>query len=242
MKIVAFDLWGDYGHFKIPYTTTSPLTFPIPSKTALYGIIGAFLGYKKDEYLKNFQNKSWKFAIALNHPIKKTHIAENLIDSKKATMFARMSKDKACRTQIKIEFLKDPSFRIYAASNQIEELMRLENLLKEHESTYSISLGISECLANFNYVGSFEAENIQTSDFIEISSILPLSLILGISSIDFSKAERKYIKVHTPLEMAPDRELLASEDFIVESEGKTIFAKPTEITQLKENEKFIALF
>ena len=242
MKIVAFDLWGDYGHFKIPYTTTSPLTFPIPSKTALYGIIGAFLGYNKNDYLKNFQNKSWKFAVALNNPIKKTHIAENLIDSGEVKMFARMPKGKACRTQIKIEFLKDPSFRIYAASNQTEELVRLENLLENHESTYSISLGISECIANFEYIGSFEASNRQPTNIIEVSSILPLSAISGLSEIDFSKEERKYIKVHTPLEMAPDRELLASEDFIVEASGKTILAKPNQATRIEEINKFIVLF
>jgi CRISPR-associated protein Cas5h len=242
MKIVAFDLWGNYGHFKVPYTTTSPLTLPFPSKTALYGIIGAFLGYGKNDYLKKFQNKSWKFAVTLNNPIVKTHIAENLIDSKKVKMFARMKTGTPCRTQIKIEFLKDPSFRIYAASTQTEELQKLEELLKNHNSTYSVYLGISECIANFEYIGSFETTDVLPDNIIEISSILPLSTISGLSEIDFSKNDRKYIKVHAPLEMAPDRELLASEDFIVEASGKTILAKPNQATKIEEANKFIVLF
>ena len=46
-KVLVFDIWSEYGHFKKPYTTTSPLTFSIPSRTALTGIIGAILGIEK---------------------------------------------------------------------------------------------------------------------------------------------------------------------------------------------------
>ena len=48
-KIIIFDIWGDYAHFKKPYTTTSPLTYSIPSRTALTGIIGAIMGIRKDK-------------------------------------------------------------------------------------------------------------------------------------------------------------------------------------------------
>ena len=159
MKIVVFEVWGDYAHFRIPYTTSSPLTFPIPTKTALYGIIGAFLGYPKYAYLDNFQNKSWQFAVSLKRPISKTYIPENFINTKVVKMFARMPKHESCRTQINLEFLKSPKFRIYVTSVYQEELNKLENMLKEHKSMYNIVLGISECLANFEYIGSFDGKN-----------------------------------------------------------------------------------
>ncbi|MFB3896899.1 MAG: CRISPR-associated protein Cas5, partial [bacterium] len=30
MKILVFDIWGDLGHFRKFYTTTSPLSFSFP--------------------------------------------------------------------------------------------------------------------------------------------------------------------------------------------------------------------
>ncbi len=243
MKILVFDLWGDLGHFKIPYTITSPLTLPIPSKTSLYGIIGAILGYDKREYLKYFQNKLLKFAVSLNNPIDKTHISENLLNTKVVKMFARMPKGKSCRTQIRFEFLKNPSFRIFVTSKKNDELQELEKMLAFHKTTYTVSLGLSECLANFKFIGSFEVEKEESSsDFIEINSVLPLSKISDASKIEILQAGKKYIKVHAPLEMLPDRELIESEDFLVESNGGTINVKMDNFVRIKELSANIVFF
>ena len=48
-KVLVFEVYGKYAHFKKPYTTTSPLTYSIPSRTALTGIIGAIIGIEKNE-------------------------------------------------------------------------------------------------------------------------------------------------------------------------------------------------
>ena len=44
MKCLVFDIKGDYGHFKKYYTTSSPLTFSIPPRTTVSGMIGALIG------------------------------------------------------------------------------------------------------------------------------------------------------------------------------------------------------
>lgn len=234
MKILVFDLWGDYGHFKVPYTITSPLTLPIPSKTALYGIIGAILGYDKNNYLNHFQDKTWMFAVGLNNPIAKTHIAENLINTKAVKVFARMEKGKSCRTQIRIEFLKNPSFRLYVSSKDDAEFTRLEEMLSLHKTAYSVSLGISECLANFNFIGSFDGmPQCGNDNFIDLNTVLPLSKIQSSDQINFLISDRKYIKIHAPLEMKPDRELISSENFLIESNGKNISVKHTNYLTIK---------
>jgi len=46
-KYLVFDISASYGHFKKPYTTTSPLTYSIPTRTAVSGIIAAVLGFGK---------------------------------------------------------------------------------------------------------------------------------------------------------------------------------------------------
>jgi len=243
MKIVVFDLWGDYGHFRIPYTTSSPLSFPIPTKTAIYGIIGAFLGYNKNTYLENFQNGEWKISISIKNRVKKIYIPENFINTKKAKMFSRMPKNESCRTQINMEFIKNPYFRIYVNSQNNGELLKLENLLKEHRSHYTIVLGISECLANFKYLGTFDGIEKSNPEFTHINSILPLKEITSASSISFiASEEREFIKIHIPTEMRSDRELSKTADFLIERTGKTIYAKVKKYTEIKELSEKIILF
>jgi len=241
MKIVVFDIWGDYGHFRIPYTTSSPLTFPVPPKTAIYGIIGAILGYDKASYLDNFQDKRWKVAIGIKNEVVSTRIPENFINTKSVKLFARMPIGKSCRTQINMEFLKNPYYRIYVTSTCEEELLRLSKHLKAHKSVYTVSLGISECLANFKYVGTYSGE-IKYSDFTEISSILPLSLVQNASRINFLTEGTKYLRIHLPLEMKDDRELVESDDFILEVTGKGIKADLEKYIRVVELEENIVLF
>jgi CRISPR-associated protein Cas5h len=57
MKVLVFDVWGEFGHFRKHYTTTSPLTYSIPPRTAIAGMIAAIEGFGKDEYLQYFSKE-----------------------------------------------------------------------------------------------------------------------------------------------------------------------------------------
>ena len=229
MDVIVFDIFADYGHFKVPYTTTSPLTLPVPSKTAIYGIIGAIMGFHKDDYLTRFQDGSCRIAIGVRRPIRKTHISENLINTKnvsKTSLFARMnSRKSAPRTQVKIEFLKEPGYRLYITHSDERLLKELLSLIKEHKSVYTLSFGITECLANFEYTGFYQTEEAGDSgEFVCLNSILPLKLIASTDDIKLDDS-KYYIRTHIPLEMKPDRELLKTGDFLIEANGETITAK-----------------
>ena len=110
-KIIIFDIWGDYAHFKKPYTTTSPLTYSIPSRTALTGIIGAIMGIRKDKNNEDLNYSKCNLSIRIMNPIKKTIINQNLINTKTAEKMSRM-KSKGGRTQIRIENLKDVKYNL----------------------------------------------------------------------------------------------------------------------------------
>jgi CRISPR-associated protein Cas5h len=243
MKIIVFDLWGDYAHFRVPYTTSSPLTFPIPTKTALYGLIGAILGYDKNEYLKKFNGDKWRFAVYLKKPIKKIYIPINFINTKEAKLFARMPRDKSCRTQINMEFLKEPNYRIFVNSENEDELNNLKELLKNHKSNYTVYLGISECIANFKFIGDYNDNDEVTNinDYMEISSIIPTSQIND-GKIDFTFNDLKILKVHIPTEMKPDRELIESQFFILEANGKKIKAQVKNYVRVEDLDENIIFF
>jgi len=240
MKTLVFDLFAPLGHFKVPYTVTSPLTFPVPPKTSLYGIFGAILGVDKDKYIEKFNKIGCKVAIRLLNPVQRIHISENLINTKNVELFARMNSRKSPpHTRIKFEFLKNPAFRIYITMNNLDILNNMAELLKKHKSIYSVSLGLSECLANYTYIGMFDSvckEN--DKEFVKISSILPADSVSGTNDISIGEPGNKYIRVHLPVKMKPDRELVEIKDFIVETNGHYIEArvkKYNDVIDLKEN-------
>lgn len=48
---VVFDVTAEYAHFRRPYAITTALTFPIPTRTALCGLVGAITGLPKNDGL-----------------------------------------------------------------------------------------------------------------------------------------------------------------------------------------------
>lgn len=237
-KILVFDIWADYAHFKKYYTTTSPLTFAIPPKTTLYGVIGAILGLDKEEYLNYFQQGKCQIGVEIKKPIKKTRINLNLIDTKKAKLMSRID----TRTQIKTEYLKDVKYRIYFQHQNDEIYDKLKKYLKEHKSVYSISLGLSENLANFEFVGEYEVDKIDgNEDWVDLTTVLRIDDDLTKGDIDFSQGDREYYSDKVALEMKPDREVIDYGQIVFEGEGKSIKAKPKEYYELENGEKCFLL-
>lgn len=222
-KFLVFDVWGDYAHFKKYYTTSSPLTFSIPPRTAIIGLISAIIGKGKEEYLSVMAKNKSKIAIRIIKPIKKIRITQNLIDTKGGYWRPVKRGNLTGRTQIRFEYLKEPRFRIYFSHSDIGIYEILKNNLKEHKSVYTPYLGISECIADFVFIDEVSIDNICDSyDFININTVIPLDVI---EEIDFLQENRKYFKERIPTEMLPGRIVTEYREVLYEVEGKPIKAK-----------------
>jgi len=215
MRILIFDIWGDFGHFKKFYTTSSPLSFSIPPPTAVYGMIGAILGLQKYEYLKHLNGRTTKVGIQILKPIKKTRMTINLIDTKNSGSFHLIKS----RTQIKTEFLKNPAYRLFININDKNLFEQLIKKVKNKENHYTLSLGLANLLANFSYVGLEEAKPLNISD--KVDTAIPSENIKEIEV----KEGKKYFKEKLPIDMTPDREPLSYKDVVMELNGSNLEGK-----------------
>lgn len=242
MKILAFDIWGDYGHFRKFYTTTSPLTFSFPPPPTIAGILGAIYGTDKNtnEYLKIFGNGRCKIALQILNPVKKVRMGINLLETKGTNLRLPMSdKNLALRTQIRTEFLKFPAFRIYITHEGDEVFGSLCKYIAEHKSVYTVSLGLSELLANFRYVRTYEADSVINGDLVDIYTPIRITNLIP-DGLDIESG-KKYFKEKMPIVMNQDRIVEKYEDVIFEPDGKTIKAKVKTCWKL-ENGENIAFF
>jgi len=245
-RALVFDIWGDYAHFRRFYTTTSPLTFPIPPRTALCGLIGAIIGLEKEnnEYLKYFAKDSAFIGLRLlssvKTSVKKVMIAENLIDTKTARGIGmNLIKN---RTQIGFEFLKDPRYRIYFYHRDKTIYDTLKEKLKYHKSVYTPCFGLSENIANFEFIDELGTKvNIPVSDYIKIHSVLPTENIEKQKGINFN-IPGEYFSVRLPAEMTTERIITKYSDILFERKGKPIEAKLISrywTINYKEEENFV---
>src|SRR5208283_1375765 len=204
MKVLVFDIWGDYAHFRKFYTTSSPLTFSFPPPPTIAGIMGAIYGAGKDEYLNIFAPIKCRLALKIVSPVRKVRMGINLINTKGNYWQPVKKKNHAPRTQIRTEFLKDPHFRIYAAHKDEKVFNKLGQSIKEHRCIYSVSLGLSELLADFRFIAIYEAEESHTG-LAELSTPIRAANFHSDSDGLVIEPGKKYFKEKIPIRMNPDR-------------------------------------
>ncbi|NPA34530.1 MAG: type I-B CRISPR-associated protein Cas5 [Chlorobi bacterium] len=234
MRVVVFDVWGDFAHFRKFYTTTSPLSFPFPPPPTVAGLLGAIYGTSKlnghlliNKYLEVFGYDKCKIAVRIINPIEKIRQSINLLDTK--------SSPNNFRTQIKTEFIRNPKYRLYVSHEDDEIMTNLEKKLKNHAPVYSVSLGLAYLLANFQYVDTFAGEPVRANDYEEISSIIPLSKI---DDVDIERAE-KIFREKIPVHMTPERVVKKYEFVVFNPDGKPLSVKSENILRLDNGEKII---
>lgn len=239
MKVLVFDIWADYAHFRKFYTTSSPLTFSFPPPSTIAGILGAIYGTSKIEYLEVFSSDKCHLAIQIVNPVKKVRMGINLINTKGNYWIPYGNQYHEPRTQIRTEFLKEPHFRIYFSYKDEKVIERLDTLIKEHKSVYTVSLGLSELLADFKHIGLYSAERIEDGRAVELSTPIVFSNLMN-NGLEIETG-KKYFKEKIPIIMNPERIIEKYDDVIFETEGKTIKAKVTTCYRL-ENGENIAFF
>jgi CRISPR-associated protein Cas5h len=232
-KVIVFDVWGDYAHFRKSYSTSSPLTYSFPPRTALSGMIGAITGLGKSEYFRHFLKDSAKIGCKILEPVKKVRIGENLIDTKSAVKMHLIKN----RTQIRFEFVKDPRYRIYFFHSDEALYMKLRDLLLGHQSIYTPCLGLSELVCNFEFRGEFRL--IKCSEDTQfIDSVVPGRSLLEPPEFEEGK---EYFSEVMPEEMGEGREVTEYSEILFERNGKSIKARVRELWEVEDGERIIFL-
>ncbi len=233
-EILIFDISSEYGHFRKYNTTTSPLTYSIPTRTAVAGAVGAVLGMEREisdgVYPKGvvpvqefFSKQNSDIAVQILNPVKKETVAMNLINTKKS--FYDLTK--AGRTQIEFELLKNSKYRIFLSLHDNEQVFNeLAERIKETKHHFSPYLGLAQFTANLDYVDTVKADFVENTKrlFIEIITAVNLSKINDENPIEFNYSAM-YSANNMPMEMNRNREVQEYSEVLIEKNGNPVNAK-----------------
>lgn len=222
MKVLAFDIWAEYAHYKKIYATTSALSYCLPIKTAMYGYVGAILGFEKsgNEYLKFFQDKNCLIGIQILKPIVMQRININL----RATLGRMKSTDN--RKPTTMEFVYQPKYRIYFNHTNNDIHSQLKKQLQNKDAVYTPTMGIANLISNFEYFGEVDAKLIQEpSKVVSIQSVIAKKYFI---SFDVEALKEKFSEIIEQsmyaIEMDLDRNVTERDDILLERKAKTIDA------------------
>ena len=240
-KVLVFDIWGDYAHFRKNYSTSSPLTYSFPPRTALSGLIGAIAGLDKEGYFRYFSKDEAWIGCKILEPVKKVRISENLIDTKKSKIKINTKSKTGIlriknRFRVRFELVKAPKYRIYFSYSEDQFFDRLRDLIANHQSVYTPCLGLSHHICNFQFVGEFRLKKCG-EDFSFIDSVIPSKCIL---EVDFNEG-MKYFSEVMPNVMGEAREVTEYSEVLFESNGTKIRAKVKELWEAENGERIVFL-
>ena len=227
MKILVFDIWGEYAHFKKIYATTSALSYVVPPKTSIYGYIGAILGLEKEDniYLNSFQNKQCLIGISVRSPIVMQRLGINL----KAELGRKKEGDPPKPTMM--EFVHRPHYRLYVHHSDKAIYESLKLAIMEKRSVFTPTMGLANLLSSFKFVGEFDAEKSITTKTIEIHSVIPKKQFVAFDSSIFDDTEQNFSIVEQSmyaLEMDKERNVTERDDILLERKCNPILAQVKE--------------
>ncbi|MCA9199790.1 MAG: type I-B CRISPR-associated protein Cas5 [Planctomycetales bacterium] len=239
MDVVVFRYHGRFAHFLRAETTVNAMTYPVPPRTVIFGLIGAVLGLPKD--CAQEELTSARIAVAGKIPSTfwhKTNMRKNLPaplafqvkKNEKGT-----SKDEK-NTRIPQEFLWKPSFRVFVS---LPDRFHHEfaNRVEERRWHFSPCMGLSELLANLEWEQNLTATQLG-SEVQYVNSVVPLDRCKLDSQTAYSSSLALH-KVRMPRDVTRDR-VFTHANYVLERDGQPIPVESDQAWQVGD-EKVIFL-
>jgi len=162
MEIISFDISGKIAHFRKYYTNNTALSFSIPPRTTIMGMLAAIYGLPKDSYYELFSSDNIDIGISSLYKTKKTIHRLNLL---KITGINDFRGNKG-HIQTPFEIVtgeninkSNITYRIFLRPVNIDEKIytRLRELIKMKKNNFALTLGTANFNASLSNYKEYEA-------------------------------------------------------------------------------------
>ncbi|SHD77701.1 type I-B CRISPR-associated protein Cas5b [Schnuerera ultunensis] len=221
MAIVIFELWGKFAHFRKFYTNSSSLSYSVPPRTTIEGIIAALLGYERDSYYEILDAANLHVAV---RKMGRTRKVMQSINYMKATSSGELNSPKE-HTQIPFELLvgyNNIRYRFYITHEDKEILDEISKRIMKNRPVFPLYFGSAPFSCYIDFIDKLEWIWNESNEYVPISTVLNNDKI---QDIDINNMEGYLIKERMPRDFGEDRTIEEVTTYIYEDEGKFLKAK-----------------
>lgn len=178
MEVISFDISGKIAHFRKYYSNNTALSFSIPPRTTIMGILAAICGMAKDSYYELFSSENIDIGIAPLSKTKKTIHRLNFLRVLGSSDF-RGSKG---RIQTPFEIVtgeniknSDITYRIFLHPINIplDIYSNLKKLIQTKGNIFALTLGAANFSASISNFQEYDSKEIKDkSGFVHFDSAI----------------------------------------------------------------------
>ncbi len=233
-----FDVTGDMAHFRRQYAITTALTYVVPPRTALCGLVGAILGLSKqdNEYLIPLTDNDAVFGLQVLDRIQTSHVSINLLDTKGSPTFRPKAVNP--HTTMRYEVVRRPRYRVFFGHPSLSE--KLVATLRAGETHYTPCLGLAWMLSWFDGKCESARGELVEGDATQRSFVSPIRADDLQAEVQWQN-NGVYQRLRMPAEMQPDRLVTRYEHYIIETTGLAIETSLKRYWRLADGSCFSAL-
>lgn len=221
MDILIIDVKGKFAHFRKFYTNSSSLSYSIPPRTAIMGLVAAILGYERDSYYELFSPDKFNVSLRKMSTTRKIMQSLNYI---KATSASGIITPKE-HTQIPFEMItgeKGVKYRLYLSHKDRNIMNELEKRVKDKDFFYSPYLGAAPFNCSINYIDRIKGEKIDKDR--EIKTYSPINSEV-VNSIDIKYNDLFLVKEKMPWDILKERNIGKTRSYIFDENCNEIKVK-----------------
>jgi CRISPR-associated protein Cas5h len=171
MEILSFRWRSRFGHFLRAEANVNALSYPMPPRTAVLGLLAAILGLEKDTLAEELDDA--RIAIAGAPPKRFWHrvkLRKDLPATLPAKVRAIQKGTKNSKPEkaalVRQEWLFNPDFLIYCAlPEQPERFSELVERVQDRRWHFGPCMGLSELLADIEFVDLTRAESLPAGEY-----------------------------------------------------------------------------
>ncbi len=195
MEVISIDLEGKFAHFRKFYSNNTALSYFLPPRTTVIGMLAALLGKEKESYYEGLSSDKIRIGIKINSSLKKSFHRCNLLMIKGPNDF----RGKAGIVQTPFELVSGKDikedlvkYRIYISYFKEGEktFNEVKNSILNQSFHYNLSFGTANFtafVAKYRLFSSSEVKMVE--DSVQLNEIHSAICSENIDKINFSKAQ-----------------------------------------------------
>lgn len=245
MKIVSFHLKGKMAHFRRYYSNSSALSYSIPPRTTIVGIIAGLLGYERDSYYEEFSTKQCKIAVGVSSQIKKQVHKLNLLMVKKPN---DLNASQEHHSQTATEIIMPENIRSGVVDYRIwmthTDRRIMDNLLELFAEPGYKTQGISVALGTAQHLAWLEDGEVlngeeETEGIVAIESVIPQRTLGKLNFTNENIESYRLFKEDIPLSFNKKRQLQDKGNMIINLAASPIYAQVSRYISMENGDAVV---